>query len=235
MCVHIAHIHSYIWKNIYCVTVSISCIGIDEISEDACQDVDHSDSDESDKSDSSDSEYVSEEEQDLKNATKNEDHEDDVFKNKKRTRPASSQPQNNKDQSQNVTENVTSEPPLKRKASGVSEKEAQEKLRSNQQTPSQRDRPSAVHEGKAGDADSDSERELVIDLGEEQGGKERKKPKREASVSNSITKDNTPVKTEGDASFLSVYVCVCAWVYCEELIRLQYLYGNGVSYTRTCN
>ncbi|XP_026775952.3 protein kinase C binding protein 1, like isoform X3 [Pangasianodon hypophthalmus] len=177
-------------------------LGIDEISEDVYQGVDHSDSDDTDKSDSSDSEYASEEEQELKNAAKNEDHEDAVFKNKKRPRPASSQPQNNKNQSQNVTEKVASEPPLKKKASGVSEKEAQEKPRANQQTPSQRERPSAGHEGKAGavDADSDSERELVIDLGEEQGGKERKKPKRESSsISNSITKDNAAGKTEGKA------------------------------------
>lgn len=172
-------------------------VGIDEISEEG---VDHSDSDESDKSDSSDSEYVSEDEQELKNAPKTEDQEDAVFKNKKRTRPASSQPQNNKNQSQNVTEKGTSEPLLKRKASGVSEKEAQEKLRSNQQT------PKAGHEAKSGaaEADSDSERELVIDLGEEQGGKERKKPKRETSVTNSVSKDNTTVKTEGAVSFLSV-------------------------------
>ncbi|KAK3519308.1 hypothetical protein QTP70_023547 [Hemibagrus guttatus] len=176
-------------------------LGIDEISEDVCQAVDHSDSDDSDKSDSSDSEYASEEEQELKNDTKNED-EEAVFRNKKRLRPTSSQPQNKKNQSENVTEKVASEPPLKKRVSGVSEKEAQEKPRTIQQTQSQKERPSAGHEGKAGavDADSDSERELVIDLGEEQGGRDRKKPKREASsISNSITKDNTVIKTEGKA------------------------------------
>lgn len=173
--------------------------------------MDHSDSDESDKTYSSDSEYASEEEQELKDATKNEEHEDAVFKNKKRPRPTSSQPQNNKNQSQSVTEKVASEPPLKKKASGVAEKDAQEKTRANQQSQSQRERSSAGHEGKAGavDADSDSERELVIDLGEEHGGKDRKKPKKDASsISNSITKDNAAVKAEGAVSFLTVCVCV---------------------------
>lgn len=193
-----------------CDCLLILCVGIDEISEDVYQGVDHSDTDDSDKSDSSDSEYASEEEQELKNATKNEDHDDAVFKNKKRPRPTASQSQNNKNQSQNATEKVASEPPLKKKASGVSEKEAQEKLRANQQT----QKPSAGNEGKAGagDADSDSERELVIDLGEEQGGKERKRPKREtSSISNSITKDNAAVKTEGCVCVLGVgvtYTCI---------------------------
>ncbi|KAG7323185.1 hypothetical protein KOW79_012887 [Hemibagrus wyckioides] len=177
-------------------------LGIDEISEAVYQGVDHSDSDDTDKSDSSDSEYASEEEQELKNATKNEEDVEAVFKNKKRLRPTSSQLQNNKNQSENAPEKVASEPPLKKKASVVSEKEAQEKPRTIQQTQSQKERPSAGHEGKAGavDADSDSERELVIDLGEEQGGRDRKKPKREASsISNSITKDNAVIKTEGKA------------------------------------
>ncbi|XP_046725352.1 protein kinase C binding protein 1, like isoform X3 [Silurus meridionalis] len=177
-------------------------LGIDEISEDVYQGVDHSDTDDSDKSDSSDSEYASEEEPNLKNATKNEDHEDVVLKNKKRPRPTSSQPQNNKNQSQNVTEKLASEPPLKKRTGGVSEKEGQEKPRVNQQTQSHREKPAAGREGKAGtvDADSDSERELVIDLGEEHGGKERKKPKKEASsLSNSTTKDNAAIKTEGKA------------------------------------
>ncbi|KAK2825165.1 hypothetical protein Q7C36_019092 [Tachysurus vachellii] len=177
-------------------------LGIDEITEDVYPSVDHSDSDDSDKSDTSDSEYASEEEQELKNATKNEDHEEATFKNKKRLRPTSSQPQNNKNQSENITEKVAPDPPLKKKACGVSEKEPQEKPRTNQQTQSQKERPLVGHEGKAGaaDADSDSERELVIDLGEEQGGRDRKKPKREASsISNSITKDNTVIKTEGKA------------------------------------
>ncbi|KAM9445115.1 protein kinase C binding protein 1, like isoform 2-T2 [Clarias gariepinus] len=165
-------------------------LGIDEISE-VFQGVGHSDSDDSDKSDTSDSEYMSEEERDLKNETKREDHEDTVFKNKKRPRPISAHPPNSK----NASEMLSPEPPLKKKDSGVPEKEAQEKPRASQQTQSHRERHSAGREGKAGDADSDSERELVIDLGDEHGGKERKRPKRE--ISNSSTKDNVIVKTEG--------------------------------------
>ncbi|TTE51860.1 Protein kinase C-binding protein 1 [Bagarius yarrelli] len=152
-------------------------LGIDEISEDVYQGVDPSDSDDFEKSESSDGEYVSEEVQEPKIISENEDHKETVFKNKKRPRPLSTQPINKK--SENVPEKVASEPPSKKKASVVAETVAQEK-------------PVAV------DADSDSERELVIDLGEEQGEKVGKKPKKEdPSIYNSIIKDNAAVKTEG--------------------------------------
>ncbi|XP_062872191.1 protein kinase C binding protein 1, like [Trichomycterus rosablanca] len=167
-------------------------LGINEISED----VDHSYSDESDKSDSSDSEYASEEEQEAKNTVKSEDHE---FKNKKRPKTPASQPHNNKGLPESNTDRTASEPPPKKKAGGVLEKDSQEKPKGTQQQ-HQKEKNPAGQKGKAGghDADSDSERELVIDLGEEQGGRDKRKPKREIASSSAI-KDTASVKSEGKA------------------------------------
>ena len=47
--------------------------------------------------------------------------------------------------------------------------------------------------------DSDSERELVIDLGEEQAGKEKKRARKDNTLAKS-----TPVKVEGKSCNLNV-------------------------------
>uniref|UniRef100_A0AAR2KY14 Protein kinase C binding protein 1, like n=1 Tax=Pygocentrus nattereri TaxID=42514 RepID=A0AAR2KY14_PYGNA len=154
-------------------------LGIHEISDDVYQGVDHSDSDDSDKSDSSDSEYASEEDHEPKDGNQDNGIQKE---SKKRLRPQSSQPQDSKAPLPATLEKAASEPPAKKKPAGVLEKEPQEKPRTAQQELPQKEKPSAGQEGKTTknqDADSDSERELVIDLGEEQGGRERKRPKRE--------------------------------------------------------
>ncbi|KAI4873767.1 hypothetical protein NFI96_010623 [Prochilodus magdalenae] len=175
-------------------------LGIQEISDDVYRGVDHSDSDDSDKSDSSDSEYASEEE----HGPKDSNQDNGIHKeSKKRLRPQTSQVQDSKTPLPDVVDKVASEPPPKKKPSSVLEKESQEKPRTTQQQQSQKEKPSAGQEGKTArnqDADSDSERELVIDLGEEQGGRDRKRPKRETpSAPSSTTKDPAVSKTEGKA------------------------------------
>uniref|UniRef100_A0A3B1ISE6 Protein kinase C binding protein 1, like n=1 Tax=Astyanax mexicanus TaxID=7994 RepID=A0A3B1ISE6_ASTMX len=177
-------------------------LGIQEISDDVYRGVDHSDSDDSDKSDSSDSEYASEEEHGPKESNQdNGAHKD----SKKRPRTPTSQPQDNKAaHPPPPAEKATPEPPAKKKASAVVEKELkepQEKPKTTQQQPAQKEKPSAGQSGKTArerDPDSDSERELVIDLGDEHGGRERKRPKRETPSAPSLaTKDTAAVKPEG--------------------------------------
>uniref|UniRef100_A0AAR2JWI8 Protein kinase C binding protein 1, like n=1 Tax=Pygocentrus nattereri TaxID=42514 RepID=A0AAR2JWI8_PYGNA len=176
-------------------------LGIHEISDDVYQGVDHSDSDDSDKSDSSDSEYASEEDHEPKDGNQDNGIQKE---SKKRLRPQSSQPQDSKAPLPATLEKAASEPPAKKKPAGVLEKEPQEKPRTAQQELPQKEKPSAGQEGKTTknqDADSDSERELVIDLGEEQGGRERKRPKRETpSAPSSTTKDQAAVKAEAPNS-----------------------------------
>uniref|UniRef100_A0A4W4HKG2 Protein kinase C binding protein 1, like n=1 Tax=Electrophorus electricus TaxID=8005 RepID=A0A4W4HKG2_ELEEL len=158
-------------------------LGIHEISEDVYRGVEHSDSDDSDKSDSSDSEDASEEE----HGPKNGNHDNGVHKeSKKRPRSLSSQPQDGKGLSLVAADKAASEPPAKKKQpTGMLEKESQEKARTSPQQQPQRERLSAGQEVKAAgdlEGDSDSDRELVIDLGEDHGGRERKKPKAPSPV-----------------------------------------------------
>ncbi|XP_066526160.1 protein kinase C binding protein 1, like isoform X3 [Hoplias malabaricus] len=173
-------------------------LGIQEISEDAYRGVDHSDSEDSDKSDTTDSEYASEDE----NGPKDGNQDNGIHKEcKKRPRPSPSQPQDKKTPPPAAVDKTTSEPPAKKKPASVQEKESQEKPRTAQQQTSQKEKPLAGLEGKSikdPNVDSDSERELVIDLGEEQGGRERKRPKKETSSTPSFTtKDPANIKTEG--------------------------------------
>uniref|UniRef100_A0A673LKR6 Protein kinase C-binding protein 1-like n=1 Tax=Sinocyclocheilus rhinocerous TaxID=307959 RepID=A0A673LKR6_9TELE len=174
-------------------------LGINEISDDVYRGVEHSDSDDSDKSDSSDSEYMSEDEQ----KPKNNNHNNSVHKDsKKRPRPPSAQGQD-QDAAPSTAggtpgvDKKSSDPQTKEKLSSGVEKDSQEKSKPLQQTQKERSQPGqdARPAGSELDVDSDSERELVIDLGEEQGGREKKKAKRETpSAPISTTKDQTAIK-----------------------------------------
>uniref|UniRef100_A0A673LPZ7 Protein kinase C-binding protein 1-like n=1 Tax=Sinocyclocheilus rhinocerous TaxID=307959 RepID=A0A673LPZ7_9TELE len=180
-------------------------LGINEISDDVYRGVEHSDSDDSDKSDSSDSEYMSEDEQ----KPKNNNHNNSVHKDsKKRPRPPSAQGQD-QDAAPSTAggtpgvDKKSSDPQTKEKLSSGVEKDSQEKSKPLQQTQKERSQPGqdARPAGSELDVDSDSERELVIDLGEEQGGREKKKAKRETpSAPISTTKDQTGIKTDGKTS-----------------------------------
>ena len=173
--------------------------GIDEISEDVYKGVDHSDSEDSEKSDSSDSEYLSDEEHKPKSST-----QDDKDKAEKK-RPKASTDRENKEGGTGPGDKATLEPLLKEKpGTNGPDRDLQDKPRTPQSQPLA-DKPKAPEEGK-GDAatsvmeqDSDSERELVIDLGDEHGGRDSKRARREPGASAAKTpKESNAVKLEGE-------------------------------------
>ncbi|XP_075427404.1 MYND-type zinc finger-containing chromatin reader ZMYND8 isoform X2 [Ascaphus truei] len=165
-------------------------LGINEISEDAYAAVEHSDSEESEKTDTSDSEYVSDEDQKPKT-----DHEEDkesvkVEKEssssssassvKKKTKPPV--PAEAKDEAKSAPSAVEKgDVPAKEKPTTDVDKDvsdkgkalphpAKEKLKGKDDGES-----STVHLG----LDSDSESELVIDLGEDHSVRDGRKTKKE--------------------------------------------------------
>uniref|UniRef100_A0A669CUX8 Protein kinase C binding protein 1, like n=1 Tax=Oreochromis niloticus TaxID=8128 RepID=A0A669CUX8_ORENI len=146
-------------------------LGIDEISEDAYKDVDHSDSEDSEKSDSSDSEYLSDEEHKPKSSA-----QEDKDKMERKRSKASTDGEN-KEGALATGDKATPEPPLKEKQGSNAPEDVK-----------------AAAATSAAEQDSDSERELVIDLGDEHGG--RKLPSSAASVApardvTSSTKDSS--------------------------------------------
>uniref|UniRef100_A0A6Q2YXV4 Protein kinase C binding protein 1, like n=1 Tax=Esox lucius TaxID=8010 RepID=A0A6Q2YXV4_ESOLU len=177
-------------------------LGIDEISEDVYKGVEHSDSEDSEKSDSSDSEYLSDEEHRPKSVA-NDDKDKAERESKKR--PKVSAQGDDKEAVTGPREKKASEALLKdRQGSVAPERDSQEKPRTPQTQPPT-DRPKAPEEGRASaprapagpDQDSDSERELVIDLGDEQGSRDRKRARREPGASAAkATKEPISTKLE---------------------------------------
>ncbi|XP_069579162.1 MYND-type zinc finger-containing chromatin reader ZMYND8-like isoform X1 [Brachyistius frenatus] len=173
-------------------------LGIDEISEDVYRDVDHSDSEDSEKSDSSDSEYLSDDEHKPKSSA-----QDDKDK-AERKRPKASTEGDNKEGVAGTGVKVTSQPLLKEKqSSNGSDRDLQDKPKTPHTQP-HIDKPKAPEEGRAAAAtsvpeqDSDSERELVIDLGDEHGGRDSKRARRELGSSGAKTlKESSVAKLEG--------------------------------------
>ncbi|XP_036038879.1 protein kinase C-binding protein 1 isoform X11 [Onychomys torridus] len=165
-------------------------LGINEISEDVYTAVEHSDSEDSEKSDSSDSEYVSDEEQKPKNEP--EDPEDKegtrVDKEapavKKKPKPANPVELKEEAKSNSPAGEKADPAPVKDKASPEPEKDSVEKAKPSPHPTKDQlkgkdemDSPT-VHLG----LDSDSERELVIDLGEDPSGREGRRNKKEPRV-----------------------------------------------------
>ncbi|CAI5648046.1 unnamed protein product [Oreochromis niloticus] len=173
-------------------------LGIDEISEDAYKDVDHSDSEDSEKSDSSDSEYLSDEEHKPKSSA-----QEDKDKMERKRSKASTDGEN-KEGALATGDKATPEPPLKEKqGSNGPDRDLKDKPRTPQSQPLA-DKPKAPEDVKAAAAtsaaeqDSDSERELVIDLGDEHGGRDSKRAKRELGSSTAKTlKESNVAKLEG--------------------------------------
>ncbi|XP_023284417.1 protein kinase C-binding protein 1-like isoform X4 [Seriola lalandi dorsalis] len=173
-------------------------LGIDEISEDVYKGVDHSDSEDSEKSDSSDSEYLSDEEHKPKSSA-----QDDKDKAEKK-RPKPGTDRENKEGVTGTGDKATPEPLLKEKqGSNGPDRDLQDKPRTPQSQPVT-DKPKAPEEGRAAAAtsvaeqDSDSERELVIDLGDEHGGRDSKRARREPGASAAKTlKESNVAKLEG--------------------------------------
>ncbi|XP_040302782.1 MYND-type zinc finger-containing chromatin reader ZMYND8 isoform X11 [Herpailurus yagouaroundi] len=162
-------------------------LGINEISEDVYTAVEHSDSEDSEKSDSSDSEYISDDEQKSKNEP--EDAEDkegsrvDKEPSAVKKKPKLANPVETKEELKSTSPASEKADPgsVKEKASPQPEKDfsekakasphpAKDKLKGKDET----DSPT-VHLG----LDSDSESELVIDLGEDHTGREGRKNKKE--------------------------------------------------------
>uniref|UniRef100_A0A673KA40 Protein kinase C-binding protein 1-like n=1 Tax=Sinocyclocheilus rhinocerous TaxID=307959 RepID=A0A673KA40_9TELE len=195
-------------------------LGIDEISEDVYKGVEHSDSEESDKSDSSDSEYGSDDEQKSKSGQNDKNTVDD--KNEKEPPKKKSKPSvatgEDKDSStesaatastatkgETSQKTNTSEPIAKDKPGMDSEKEPPEKLKAAPASPDSREKPKgsekAVQPATVDvDMDSDSERELVIDLGEEQAGKERKRNRKDSAT---VTALKEPTASKPEATPIS--------------------------------
>uniref|UniRef100_A0A3B4C3P8 Protein kinase C binding protein 1, like n=1 Tax=Pygocentrus nattereri TaxID=42514 RepID=A0A3B4C3P8_PYGNA len=188
-------------------------LGIDEISEDVYKGVEHSDSDDSDKSDSSDSEYASDDEQKPKisqDACPDDKTEKEPPKKKSKPSPPVSEEKDSSIEASGTPSTVTkcetlqkagtSISPVKEKSVVDSEKEVP---KAAPVSPSARDKSKATEEAKQSasvdvDMDSDSERELVIDLGEEPGGRERKRSRKDAAAVTAL-KETTASKTEGKA------------------------------------
>uniref|UniRef100_A0A8C7FNM9 Zinc finger MYND-type containing 8 n=1 Tax=Oncorhynchus kisutch TaxID=8019 RepID=A0A8C7FNM9_ONCKI len=174
-------------------------LGIDEISEDVYKGVEHSDSEDSEKSDSSNSEYLSDEDHRPKSAA----HDNkDKAERESRKRPKASTPVEDKGAVTGTRDKKNSE------------RDSREKPMTPQTQPPT-DRPKALEVGRAGaprtlagpDQDSDSERELVIDLGDEQGGRDRKRARREpGAVAPKPTKEPPGTKLEGEGSFQVLFI-----------------------------
>uniref|UniRef100_A0A669P044 Zinc finger MYND-type containing 8 n=1 Tax=Phasianus colchicus TaxID=9054 RepID=A0A669P044_PHACC len=161
-------------------------LGINEISEAVYTAVEHSDSEDSEKSDTSDSEYSDE---DQKSKNDQEDGEDkegtrsdkESLTLKKKPKP----PAQNEDKEElksTSPEVEKTDDPVKEKAITDTEKEFSEKGKSLQHPAKEKlkgkdetDSPT-VHLG----LDSDSESELVIDLGDDHCGREGRKNKKES-------------------------------------------------------
>uniref|UniRef100_A0A8C5F9D9 Zinc finger, MYND-type containing 8 n=1 Tax=Gadus morhua TaxID=8049 RepID=A0A8C5F9D9_GADMO len=179
-------------------------LGIDEISEDVYKGVEHSDSEESDKSDSSDSEDASDEERKPKDApdAPASDQTPKELSVPKVPEPSSphkdtkSSPENavgSKSASDNPSPPAADDP-LKDRAGTDSDKRSPDGNKVASASPVPREKPplkEAVQRSVPVE-DSDSERELVIDLGEEQAGKEKKRARKDNTLAKS-----TPAKAEG--------------------------------------
>lgn len=184
--------------------VSFSHVGIDEISEDVYKGVDHSDSEDSEKSDSSDSEYLSDEDSKPKSSI-----QDDKDKADKK-RPKVSSEGEVKEGGTGKMDKTAPETTIKEKqGTNGPERDLQDKPRTSQSQPSS-DKTKAPEESRgaaaatsAAEQDSDSERELVIDLGDEQGGRDAKRARREAGASaTKALKELNVSKLEGEALFI---------------------------------
>ncbi|CAI9533112.1 unnamed protein product [Staurois parvus] len=161
-------------------------LGINEIPDDAYAAAEHSDSEESEKTDSSDSEYVSDEEK-----PKNERDEDDkesVKVNKAVSPPTSLKKKAKPAGTAEVKDNSKSASAVaekgevtgKEKPAPAAEKDAPDKGKTHSAKDKLKGKDDTDSPTVRLGLDSDSESELVIDLGEDHSGREGRKSKREA-------------------------------------------------------
>ncbi|XP_047225499.1 protein kinase C-binding protein 1-like isoform X2 [Girardinichthys multiradiatus] len=172
-------------------------LGINEISEDVYKDVDHSDSEDSEKSDSSDSEYLSDEEHRSKNSI-----QDEKDKAERKRSKANAEGEGKEGVTPTGDKATGPEPLLKDKLGcNGPDRDLQDRPRTPQSQPvTEKPKPSeeAKTAAPSAEQDSDSERELVIDLGDEHGGRDSKRQRREPSSSAAKTvKESNAAKAEG--------------------------------------
>ncbi|KAF7207776.1 transcript variant X1 [Nothobranchius furzeri] len=185
----------------------IAQLGIDEISVDAYKGEDHSDSDDSDKSDSSESEDASDEEPKIKSSQDtelNKKPSNDSSKVKEKDHPSTSQEEEDKADVVESKESAVDDSsatlpdgPTQENLTMDLEKENSDETKAAPGSPVSREKSQIKQETRQAVTaeDSDSDRELVIDLGEEQGGKERKRSRKDSTVYN----DSAAGKPEGKA------------------------------------
>ncbi|XP_019365420.1 PREDICTED: protein kinase C-binding protein 1 isoform X11 [Gavialis gangeticus] len=161
-------------------------LGINEISEDVYTAVEHSDSEDSEKSDTSDSEYITDEDQKSKNDQEDGEDKESGRSDKEsltmKKKPKTPAQVEDKEELKSTSPSAEKpDVPVKEKANTDSEKEFSEKGKSLQHPAKEKlkgkdetDSPT-VHLG----LDSDSESELVIDLGEDHCGRDGRKNKKE--------------------------------------------------------
>uniref|UniRef100_A0A5G2RCR9 Zinc finger MYND-type containing 8 n=1 Tax=Sus scrofa TaxID=9823 RepID=A0A5G2RCR9_PIG len=186
-------------------------LGINEISEDVYTAVEHSDSEDSEKSDSSDSESISDEEQKSKNEPEDAEDKEGARMDKEpsavKKKPKLANPMETKEElkvSPSPASEKAEQSSGKEKTSPQPEKDfaekakpsphpAKDKLKGKDET----DSPT-VHLG----LDSDSESELVIDLGEDHSGREgkNKKEPKEPSPKQDVVGKAPPSTTAGSQS-----------------------------------
>ncbi|TSY83932.1 Protein kinase C-binding protein 1 [Bagarius yarrelli] len=183
-------------------------LGIDEISEDVYKDEEHSDSDDSDKSDSSDSEYISENDQkpkSTKDTTAAEKTEKEQSKKKPKPPSPAGEDKESSTDSSGTSSSLTKGEILQKV--GVTQAKEKQTVELDKEipkaapaSPSKREKSRVLEEARQPvsvdvDMDSDSERELVIDLGEEPGGRERKRRKKDLAAVTAL-KEPAVSKTE---------------------------------------
>lgn len=181
-------------------TCLIYFTGIDEISVDAYKGEAHSDSD-SEKTDSSDSEYGSEEEQKIKdssNVALSEEVQKESPKAKVKDQPSpgpggESEGPVGPGSATDDSAAATLDSPTK-ETKKDQDKESSELAKASPSSPTSREKLQKKEEKKkpVSVEDSDSERELVIDLGEEQGGRDKKRGRRDHTT----VRESTTGKSE---------------------------------------
>ncbi|XP_028302950.1 protein kinase C-binding protein 1 isoform X2 [Gouania willdenowi] len=174
-------------------------LGIEELSVDVYKGVGRSDSEDSDKSETSDTEDASDEDQkslDGQDAIPSKEPHNLLTKSKIKDKTCPD-PEEDEDGQKEFLVTKAVDP------GAVTDALTKEKVLSDSErsktvpeSPALRDRSQVRQENKQPVEDSDSERELVIDLGEEKSGKNKRRNRKESAS----TKESAAAKTEGKIS-----------------------------------
>ncbi|XP_054639253.1 MYND-type zinc finger-containing chromatin reader ZMYND8 isoform X4 [Dunckerocampus dactyliophorus] len=169
-------------------------LGIEEISADVYKGVEHSDSEDSDKSDFSDSEYASDDGQKVKEPQDSPPPPEKLqkkSKDKDQTSPSQADKPDAPVLSKSAAVDVSATP----SEALTEEKESPEKTKSPPASPVSREKGQVQEEvmQRVPVEDSDSEKELVIDLGEEQANKDKRRRKKDSAA----VKESSASKPEG--------------------------------------